>query len=98
MRSVPTKAVVISAEELDADLRGGAMLVVLEVDRGVHPEKADSYRTGHIPGAHFVRFEEDLVGRRTTTSGNSPLPEPADLRARFRAWGVDDDSTVVVHT
>ncbi|MFE4693062.1 sulfurtransferase [Streptomyces sp. NPDC056749] len=100
MRSATTKAVTTSAKELGIALRSGAKIVVLEVDResGDPAEDVDSYPGGHIPGAHHVSFERDLVGPRTATSGNSPLPDPSVLQERLWAWGVDDDSTVVVHT
>ncbi|MER6523968.1 rhodanese-like domain-containing protein [Streptomyces sp. NPDC001508] len=99
MRPASTKAVITSAKKLDTALRAGAKIVVLEVGR----ETADdfgarhSYLTGHIPGARFVPFEKDLVGERTGTSGTGPLPDPGPLQERLRTWGVDDDSTVVVH-
>uniref|UniRef100_A0AAU3GP77 thiosulfate sulfurtransferase n=1 Tax=Streptomyces sp. NBC_01401 TaxID=2903854 RepID=A0AAU3GP77_9ACTN len=103
MRSATTKAVTMSAKELGIALRGDAKTVVVEVDReqgeqGDPVEAVDSYGAGHIPGAHYVSFERDLVGPRSGTSGNSPLPDAGDLQERLRAWGVDDDSTVVVHT
>ncbi|MGW1818528.1 sulfurtransferase [Streptomyces sp. NPDC002125] len=92
--------VAISAGELGTVLREGVPVIVLEVGRetaeGRDPRL--SYGEGHIPGAHYVAFETDLVGRPTGTSGNGPLPEVSGLQERLRAWGVDDGSTVVVHT
>ncbi|MFE5239652.1 sulfurtransferase [Streptomyces sp. NPDC056627] len=92
--------VVISARELDSALREDVPVIVLEVGRetGEGHGPRLSYAEGHIPGAHYVAFEKDLVGRPTGTTGNGPLPEVSDLQDRLRAWGVDDDSTVVVHT
>ncbi|RDG34858.1 sulfurtransferase [Streptomyces corynorhini] len=100
MRPVPAKAVTTSARKLADALRSGAQVVVLEVGReaGEGPEPRNSYLAGHLPGARFVSFEEDLVGPRTGSSGNSPLPRASGLQDRLRRWGVDDDSTVVVHT
>ncbi|MFE7074166.1 sulfurtransferase [Streptomyces sp. NPDC057620] len=96
--------VIISASELGAVLSGSTSIstppVVLEVGRkngdGVDPRH--SYATGHIPGAHYVEFEADLVGTPTGSSGQGPLPEVGDLQGRLRDWGVDDGGTVVVHT
>ncbi|MGW3950987.1 sulfurtransferase [Streptomyces sp. NPDC004752] len=100
MCSVFVRNVVISASELGAALRESTSVIVLEVGRetedGRDPRLA--YATGHIPGAHYVPFEADLVGSPTATSGNGPLPRVSDLQERLRLWGVDDGSTVVVHT
>ncbi|WP_225891069.1 sulfurtransferase [Streptomyces dioscori] len=67
-------------------------------ETGDGPDPRLPYASGHIPGAHYVPFDPDLVGPRTGTSGAGPLPRASDLQERLRAWGVDDGSTVVVHT
>ncbi|MFD6101379.1 hypothetical protein ACFWFQ_01815, partial [Nocardia salmonicida] len=79
-------APVISAVELAAALDAGADVVVLEVRRdrdtlpaGVHLALSDAVPTGHLPGAHLVDFAA-LVGPRTETSGNSPLPQEAQVQ------------------
>ncbi|MFE6157348.1 sulfurtransferase [Streptomyces sp. NPDC056486] len=94
------RKVVISASELSAVLRESASIVVLEVGReaGDGSEPRLSYSTGHIPGAHYVPFEAALVGSTTENTGHGPLPRASDLQERLRVWGVDDGSTVVVHT
>jgi thiosulfate/3-mercaptopyruvate sulfurtransferase len=94
MSPVTTQAVVVSAEQLAARLRAGEKIVVLEIHRGATTE----YASGHLPGAHLVRFEEDLVGARTDASGNAPLPDPAVLQDHLHRWSIDDDSTVVVYS
>ncbi|MFD6293101.1 sulfurtransferase, partial [Streptomyces sp. NPDC060205] len=103
MCPAPVRNVVISASELDAVLREGAPVIVLEVGRetkeaGADPDPRLAYSAGHIPGAHYVPFESDLVGPHTGTNGAGPLPLARDLQERLRDWGVDDTSTVVVHT
>ncbi|WP_030752886.1 sulfurtransferase [Streptomyces sp. NRRL F-5135] len=100
MCPAPVRKVTISASELDAALRENTSVVVLEVGRtaGEGPDPRHSYAVGHIPGAHYVPFESDLVGRPTKTTGHGPLPRAGDLQERLRAWGVDGGSTVVVHT
>ncbi|MFJ8787865.1 sulfurtransferase [Streptomyces sp. NPDC102462] len=99
MHPASTKAVVTSANQLATALRTGAKIVVLEVGQKTADDVGarHSYLAGHIPGAHFVPFDNDLVGERTGTSGTGPLPDPGQLEERLRTWGVDDDSTVVVH-
>lgn len=55
-----------------------------------------SWEAGHIPGARFADLEQDLsspAGR----GGRHPLPDRDALAARFRAWGVDNDSKLVCY-
>jgi thiosulfate/3-mercaptopyruvate sulfurtransferase len=57
-----------------------------------------SYAAGHIAGAQFADLERDLSGPiHKGISGRHPLPEPAQLLARLRAWGLNDNSTVVLY-
>ncbi len=59
---------------------------------------ARSYHQGHVPGARFADLEKDLSGPVTPgVTGRHPLPEPEGLAARFRQWGLDDDSEVVLY-
>ncbi|TCJ95645.1 sulfurtransferase [Nocardia alba] len=95
---------VISALDLAAALDAGDDVVVLEVRRdrhtlpvGVHLPTADDGPAGHVPGAHLVDFAQ-LVGPRTETSGNSPLPEAAQVRELVRRWGIHDSSVIVVYS
>lgn len=57
-----------------------------------------SYDQVHIPGARFADLEQDLSGPVTPgKTGRHPLPEPAQLLARFQAWGLNDESQVVLY-
>jgi len=57
-----------------------------------------SYAEGHIAGASFADLERDLSGSVTKgVTGRHPLPEPQALVERFKAWGVDNDSDVVLY-
>lgn len=57
-----------------------------------------SYAEGHIPGAHYADLEEDLSGPVSQgVTGRHPLPEPDQLIARLRSWGVDEDCLVVLY-
>lgn len=58
---------------------------------------AREYAKGHIPGAQFAHLDEDLSGAKSGTNGRHPLPERAALAARLRAWGVHDDTQIVVY-
>ena len=56
------------------------------------------YAEGHLPGACFADLEQDLSGPVIKgVTGRHPLPDPARLQERLRAWGVDQDSTLVLY-
>lgn len=56
------------------------------------------YEQGHIPGAHYTDLERDLSGPvQKGVTGRHPLPDPARLVERLRAWGIDDDSQIVLY-
>ncbi|MCE4055103.1 sulfurtransferase [Pseudomonas sp. Au-Pse12] len=57
-----------------------------------------SYAEGHIAGAHFADLNRDLSGPVIKgVTGRHPLPEPAQLLARLQAWGIDNDSQIVLY-
>lgn len=57
-----------------------------------------SYAEGHIAGASFADLERDLSGAVTKgVTGRHPLPEPEALMERLKAWGLDNDSAVVLY-
>ncbi|WP_349617345.1 sulfurtransferase [Azotobacter salinestris] len=59
---------------------------------------ARSYAGEHIPGARFADLERDLSGPvHKGVTGRHPLPDPALLIERLRAWGIDNDSQVVLY-
>ncbi|WP_216915395.1 sulfurtransferase [Nocardia noduli] len=95
---------VITAADLGAALDAGSDVVVLEVRRdpatipgAANLSLADAPVAGHIPGAHAVDFAE-LIGPRTETSGNGPLPEEEQVRELVQRWGISDSSLVVVYS
>lgn len=56
------------------------------------------YEQEHIPGARYADLERDLSGPvQKGVTGRHPLPDPARLVERLRAWGIDDDSQVVLY-
>lgn len=56
------------------------------------------YAAGHVPGAQFADLEHDLSGPIIKgVTGRHPLPDPARLQEALRAWGVDQDSTIVLY-
>jgi thiosulfate/3-mercaptopyruvate sulfurtransferase len=55
------------------------------------------YAEGHIPGAQFASIDDDLSGPRTGANGRHPLPDREQLAAKFRAWGIDNDTQIVAY-
>lgn len=73
----------ISAEELRADLASNPPLVVDCRFNLVSPDEGrDQWRSGHIPGAVYADLDRDLASPVTPSSGRHPLPE----RERFAEW------------
>ncbi|TWC16602.1 MULTISPECIES: sulfurtransferase [unclassified Pseudomonas] len=57
-----------------------------------------SYAEGHIAGASFADLERDLSGPVIKgVTGRHPLPEPGALIERLRAWGINNDSDIVLY-
>ncbi|MCP2075060.1 UNVERIFIED_ORG: thiosulfate/3-mercaptopyruvate sulfurtransferase [Pseudomonas lini] len=57
-----------------------------------------SYAEGHIAGASFADLERDLSGPVTKgVTGRHPLPEPEALVERLQAWGISNDSDIVLY-
>jgi thiosulfate/3-mercaptopyruvate sulfurtransferase len=64
----------------------------------LHPESGrESYAQGHIAGAVFAHLDRDLSAPRTAHSGRHPLPDPDQLAARFRCWGIGPDTQIVAY-
>ena len=55
------------------------------------------YLESHVPGARYADLDRDLSSPPTENSGRHPLPAPDELRARLRAWGVNNRSQVIVY-
>lgn len=56
------------------------------------------YLARHIAGAVYAHLDEDLSSPIVPgVTGRHPLPAPADVVARFGAWGIDTHVQVVVY-
>jgi len=88
----------ISAAELAALLVVGPVPRILDVrwKLGGPPGRGE-FRRGHLPGAVYVDLDSELAGHGDAADGRHPLPEPADLQAAARAWGLNDGDAVVVY-
>ena len=92
-------AQLITADALQARLDQPELLILdcrFALDDPAYGQR--SYSAGHIARAQFADLERDLSGPiHKGISGRHPLPEPAQLLARLRAWGLNDSSTVVLY-
>jgi thiosulfate/3-mercaptopyruvate sulfurtransferase len=58
---------------------------------------ADSWRTGHIPGALYADLDHDLSGPLTPATGRHPLPAASALADTFGRFGIDARVQVVAY-
>ena len=56
-----------------------------------------AYEESHIPGAIYVRLDDDLSSEPVTDNGRHPLPAPETLRERFGQMGISAGKQVVVY-
>lgn len=92
-------AQLITAQQLAERLEAPALVILdcrfalEDIDYGQR-----SYADGHIAGAHFADLERDLSGPIIKgVTGRHPLPDPQQLVEKLRAWGIDNDSEVVLY-
>ena len=55
------------------------------------------YRHGHIPQARYVHLNNDLSSAITSFTGRHPLPDFTLLAKKMGAWGIANNSQVVVY-
>jgi thiosulfate/3-mercaptopyruvate sulfurtransferase len=56
-----------------------------------------AYRHGHIPHARYAHLNNDLSSPITAFTGRHPLPDFTFLAKKLGAWGIANDSQVVVY-
>ncbi len=56
-----------------------------------------AYRHGHIPHARYAHLNKDLSSPITAFTGRHPLPNFTLLAKKLGAWGIANDSQVVVY-
>jgi thiosulfate/3-mercaptopyruvate sulfurtransferase len=89
----------ITADQLQSRL-GQPGLVILDCRFALDDPRQGrrSYAEGHIPGAHFADLEQDLSGQvHKGVTGRHPLPAADELIGKLRAWGISNDSEVVLY-
>jgi thiosulfate/3-mercaptopyruvate sulfurtransferase len=90
--------VLISAEQLRRHhLEPDWVVVDCRFNLGRTEAGYESYRSGHIPGAHYAHLDRDLSGPKYPGSGRHPLPEPGRLVEALARWNICDRSTVVAY-
>jgi thiosulfate/3-mercaptopyruvate sulfurtransferase len=90
--------VLITATELADLLESGEPVSILDVRwRLDEPDGRAAYVEGHIPGAVYVSLEDELSDHTVTGRGRHPLPSGRSVQAAARAWGVRQDTLVVVY-
>ena len=56
-----------------------------------------AYRHGHIPHARYADLNKDLSAQPTELTGRHPLPDFNLLTKKLGAWGINDQTQVVVY-
>ncbi|UKJ64043.1 sulfurtransferase [Cellulosimicrobium cellulans] len=88
----------VAAPDLAEALAGDRPPVVLDVRWALGiTDGREQHRAGHVPGAVYVDLETELAAPPSPAAGRHPLPDPADLQAAARRWGVRGDRPVVVY-
>ena len=84
----------ITVDELVRLLDAQQTIVLLDVldEQGAAPEDRPK-----IPGALSVHLATDFSGKPTPASGRRPLPDLSEFQSKARAWGINNDSIVVVY-
>lgn len=88
----------VNAQSLRDDIYHGRRQKVL----GVFWEPGEGagylrFKSEHLPTALFCDPAQALAGVPSSEDGRNPLPEPHNLQAWFRRWGLADDTRVVVY-
>lgn len=86
----------ISAQDLQAQL-GSVVIIDCRFNLMDKTQGQAQYREGHIPGAVYFDLEQDLSSPVQTHGGRHPLPDMAQLEAKLRAAGVNQQSRLVVY-
>ncbi len=59
---------------------------------------AAAFLDGHLPGAQYAHLDHDLAGQVLPgITGRHPLPKIDTMAARLAAWGIGDETQVVVY-
>jgi len=93
-----TYTTLVSPATLDQNLNNPKWIIVdcrfslMNNDAGGY-----AYRHGHIPHARYAHLNKDLSSPITAFTGRHPLPNFTLLAKKLGAWGIANDSQVVVY-
>ena len=88
----------VSAKELAENLNNPSWVILDCRDSLVDTDYGQrSYLEAHIPNASFARLFDDFSSPITPTTGRHPLPDMQQLCAKLGAWGIDENTQVVVY-
>lgn len=88
----------VSVDDLAAEIEQGARVRLLDVRwRLDRAEGRPDYLAGHLPGAVYVDLERELARPGVPEHGRHPVPEPADLEAAARRWGLRSGDRLVAY-
>ncbi|WP_210245250.1 sulfurtransferase [Martelella alba] len=87
----------LTAQELDAMIRGDAPPHIIAV-QSVNPYTGVDSRNGiYVPGAVEAEAYTDFQAPGSEEKGNRPLPSIASLQDAARRWGLTQDRCIVVY-
>ncbi|WP_191002327.1 sulfurtransferase [Cupriavidus pauculus] len=95
MTTLHARAPFARAEDLLAAPRDNRLFI--DVRLGDPATELESYRDGHIHGAVHAQIRDVFAGPPTAATGNLPLPDPVSLALVLEAWGVDEDTEIVLY-
>lgn len=87
----------ISAEQLHNEKQPNWLVFDVRHDLMNPQAGRKAYAEGHIPGAHFLDNDTDLVGASTGKNGRHPLPERSAFAGMMREHGLETDTQVVIY-
>jgi thiosulfate/3-mercaptopyruvate sulfurtransferase len=88
----------IDVDELQQQMTQPAWRVIdCRFDLMVPSRGQEEYDCSHIPGAQYASLDHDLAGPISDSTGRHPLPPARTFADTLGAWGIDNNSQVVVY-
>lgn len=88
----------IDVDELQQQMTQPAWRVIdCRFDLMVPSRGQEEYDCSHIPGAQYASLDHDLAAPISDSTGRHPLPPAGTFADTLGAWGIDNNSQVVVY-
>lgn len=81
---------IVSTDWLNSHLKDSSLVII-------HIGEKKDYDEGHIPGAQFLKYSDDISTPRDETALSLELPSTEKLKATFEKLGVSDNSQIVLY-